>query len=93
MYKKYHGTVYVRGRGTVYEGWYHSRRNAVFDLKREARETVLYSFGEDAGADFTLFLGSLIIAGGRIPAGRRLRGHYAGSACSGLVSLSGTRIC
>jgi hypothetical protein len=94
MCKKYHGTVYVRGRGKVYEDWYQTRGKGVRDLKRKARETVLNSFEEGSGADFTLSLGGQVIASGQIPK-PGLYGHYAGSASAGygLMPVGGIRIC
>jgi hypothetical protein len=94
MCRKYHGTIRT-GSGVVYEGWYRTRGNALRDLKRNARETVLNSFDDGAEADFTLFLGGVVVAGGRIPAGRSLRGRYADPACTvyGMTPICGTKIC
>jgi hypothetical protein len=91
--KKYHGTVYANGTA-VYEGWYETRRKAVTDLKREARETVLNSFDEDADVDFTLSRGGMVVENREMPK-QRFRGRYPGpfSPPYGLMPVSGTRIC
>jgi hypothetical protein len=93
MRKKYHGTVYANGIA-VYEDWYATRRKAVTDLKQEARETILNSFGEDPDVDFTLSCGGLVVENREIPK-PIFRRHYAGSAGSGygFVSCGGRRIC
>jgi hypothetical protein len=93
MRRKYHGTVYANGIA-VYEDWYETRRKAVTDLKQEARETMLNSFGENMDVDFTLSLGSAVIGTGKLPA-RRFYRPYTGFARFeyGPVPIGGTRIC
>jgi hypothetical protein len=93
MRKKYHGTVYANGRA-VYADRYETRRKAVADLKRQARETALNSPDENVSAGFTLSLRGMVVAGGEIP-GRRFPRRYAGPAwpAYGLIPSGGTKIC
>jgi hypothetical protein len=78
----------------VYEDRYETRRKAVADLKRQARETVLNSFEEDIQAGFTLSRGDMVIADGEIPK-RRFPRRYAGPVFPiyNLMPVGGTRIC